>query len=151
MPGNHHFESAQLANDPLANKDFCRWGLDVLATEILALKEIRQYINDDFARACELILSCSGKIIVMGMGKSGHIAKKIAATLASTGTPAFFVHPGEASHGDLGMIGKNDVVAGTSARRMPASPSCRARTTSTCSWRAGRPGASAPSSPVGVT
>ena len=91
-------------------EDFRQWGQDVLATEILALTEIKQYINDDFAQACQLILSCSGKVVVMGMGKSGHIAKKIAATLASTGTPAFFVHPGEASHGDLGMISNNDVV-----------------------------------------
>ncbi|MFZ6044171.1 SIS domain-containing protein, partial [Vibrio natriegens] len=69
-----------------------------------------QYINGDFTRACELIAAASGKVIVMGMGKSGHIGNKIAATLASTGTPAFFVHPGEASHGDLGMIEKGDVV-----------------------------------------
>jgi len=92
------------------NLDFCRWGQQVLSTEIDALKEIAQYINQDFSDACQLILNCTGKVIVMGMGKSGHIAKKIAATLASTGTPAFFVHPGEASHGDLGMIAKSDVV-----------------------------------------
>lgn len=64
----------------------------------------------DFDRACELILACQGRVVVTGMGKSGHIANKIAATLASTGTPAFFVHPGEASHGDLGMITPGDVV-----------------------------------------
>jgi len=93
-----------------SKSDLCRWGQDVIATEILALNEIKQYINDDFARACELVLSCRGKLIVMGMGKSGHIANKIAATLASTGTPAFFVHPSEASHGDLGMISADDVV-----------------------------------------
>ena len=101
-------------------QEFQQWGQDVLATEILALSEIKQYINDDFAKACQLIISCKGKVIVMGMGKSGHIAKKMAATLASTGTPAFFVHPGEASHGDLGMITKDDIVlsisnSGTSA------------------------------------
>ncbi|AWK80933.1 KpsF/GutQ family sugar-phosphate isomerase [Photobacterium damselae subsp. damselae] len=90
--------------------DFCANGLRVIETEIHALNNIRQYINQDFANACELILNCSGKVIVMGMGKSGHIGNKIAATLASTGTSAFFVHPGEASHGDLGMIKKNDVV-----------------------------------------
>ncbi len=92
------------------NQDFCRWGQQVLNTEIDALREIAQYINQDFNEACQLILNCSGKVVVMGMGKSGHIAKKIAATLASTGTAAFFVHPGEASHGDLGMITKSDVV-----------------------------------------
>ncbi|NRA70095.1 MAG: KpsF/GutQ family sugar-phosphate isomerase [Gammaproteobacteria bacterium] len=107
--------------------DFCRWGLEVLATEISALTEIKQYINDDFAQTCRMILACRGKIIVMGMGKSGHIAKKIAATLASTGTPAFFVHPGEASHGDLGMISSNDIVltisnSGTSAEILTLYP-----------------------------
>jgi arabinose-5-phosphate isomerase len=110
-----------------SNDDLCRWGQEVIATEILALTEIKQYINDDFARACELILSCSGKLIVMGMGKSGHIANKIAATMASTGTPAFFVHPSEASHGDLGMISKDDVVlsisnSGTSAEILTLYP-----------------------------
>lgn len=67
-------------------------------------------IDDDFARACELMMACKGRVVVTGMGKSGHVGNKIAATLASTGTPAFFVHPGEASHGDLGMITGNDVV-----------------------------------------
>ncbi len=90
--------------------DFCSHGKKVLDTELLALEKIRHYINDSFTLACELILHCQGKVIIMGMGKSGHIGRKIAATLASTGTPAFFVHPGEASHGDLGMIKKNDVI-----------------------------------------
>ena len=67
-------------------------------------------LSEDFDRACRLILACQGRVVVTGMGKSGHIARKIAATLASTGTPAFFVHPGEASHGDLGMITPRDVV-----------------------------------------
>ncbi|MDP2560700.1 KpsF/GutQ family sugar-phosphate isomerase [Psychrobium sp. 1_MG-2023] len=92
------------------NQDFCLWGQQVVKTEIEALQELTQYINDDFANACQLIINCTGKVVVMGMGKSGHIARKIAATLASTGTPAFFVHPGEASHGDLGMITADDVV-----------------------------------------
>lgn len=91
-------------------EDFCRWGQEVLHTEIAALKEISQYINHDFAAACQLILNCTGKLVVMGMGKSGHIGCKIAATFASTGTPSFFVHPSEASHGDLGMISKDDIV-----------------------------------------
>lgn len=90
--------------------EFCQWGRQVIDTEISALQEITQYINDDFAKACQLVLACKGKVIVMGMGKSGHIANKIAATLASTGTPAFFVHPSEASHGDLGMISSDDIV-----------------------------------------
>ncbi len=84
-------------------------GLAVIKTEAEAVLNLTQYINDDFLRACELMLQCKGKIVIIGMGKSGHIGHKIAATLASTGSPAFFVHPGEASHGDLGMITKNDV------------------------------------------
>ena len=67
-------------------------------------------VNADFIRACEMILDCKGRVVVVGMGKSGHIGNKIAATLASTGTPSFFVHPAEASHGDMGMITKDDVV-----------------------------------------
>lgn len=83
----------------------------VLRTEIQALQQLEQYINADFASACTMILANqTGKVVVMGMGKSGHIGKKIAATLASTGTSAFFVHPGEASHGDLGMIECGDIV-----------------------------------------
>jgi arabinose-5-phosphate isomerase len=78
--------------------------------ESLAVGQLSPCINSDFERACETILACEGRVVVTGMGKSGHIGNKIAATLASTGTPAFFVHPGEASHGDLGMITKNDVV-----------------------------------------
>ena len=85
-------------------------GLAVIRTEADAIAALTSHIDDHFATACELILKCKGKVAVIGMGKSGHIANKIAATLASTGTPAFFVHPGEASHGDLGMISKNDVV-----------------------------------------
>ncbi|MGP1939420.1 MAG: arabinose-5-phosphate isomerase KdsD [Arsenophonus sp. ET-DL9-MAG3] len=82
----------------------------VLEIELNGLNNLQQYINNDFKKACELILKCTGKVVVMGMGKSGHIGRKIAATLASTGTPAFFVHPGEASHGDLGMISNKDIV-----------------------------------------
>ena len=75
-----------------------------------AIDSLRARLNGDFTRACELILACKGRVVVVGMGKSGHIGNKIAATLASTGTPAFFVHPAEASHGDMGMITKDDVV-----------------------------------------
>lgn len=71
---------------------------------------LKQQLNHHFSHACELILACKGRVIVSGMGKSGHIGNKIAATLASTGTPSFFVHPGEASHGDMGMITADDLV-----------------------------------------
>ena len=81
----------------------------VLTIEADAVLHLRETLDDGFARACRLMLACTGRVIVSGMGKSGHIARKIAATLASTGTPAFFVHPGEASHGDLGMVTAQDV------------------------------------------
>lgn len=82
----------------------------VIDTELEAVSALRDRINDGFLKACEFMLHCSGRIVVIGMGKSGHIGSKLAATLASTGTPAFFVHPGEASHGDMGMITDKDVV-----------------------------------------
>ncbi len=78
--------------------------------ELEAVEALFERINADFVRACELLLNCRGRVVVVGMGKSGHIGNKIAATLASTGTPAFFVHPAEASHGDMGMITRDDVV-----------------------------------------
>ncbi len=91
--------------------DYRKAALDVLNTEIEALQQLDQYFDDNFAKACETILANkNGKVVVMGMGKSGHIGNKIAATLASTGTSAFFVHPGEAAHGDLGMIEQGDIV-----------------------------------------
>ncbi|WP_434525812.1 arabinose-5-phosphate isomerase KdsD [Photorhabdus asymbiotica] len=90
--------------------DFQQAGKRVLHIERDGLAELEQYINEDFTRTCELMFNCKGKVIVMGMGKSGHIGCKIAATFASTGTPSFFVHPGEASHGDLGMITPQDIV-----------------------------------------
>ncbi|PIF23545.1 arabinose-5-phosphate isomerase KdsD [Candidatus Pantoea floridensis] len=90
--------------------DFQQAGKAVLRIEREGLEQLDQYINDDFSRACAMIFACRGKVVVMGMGKSGHIGKKMAATFASTGTPSFFVHPGEASHGDLGMVSTNDVV-----------------------------------------
>jgi len=78
--------------------------------EAQAVSLLEQRIGPEFIHACELILKCPGRVVVTGMGKSGHIGRKIASTLASTGSPAFFVHPGEASHGDIGMITGNDVV-----------------------------------------
>ncbi len=85
-------------------------GRAVIDTEARAVADLAQRIDAGFVRACHHMLGCTGRIVVTGMGKSGHIGAKIAATLASTGTPAFFVHPGEASHGDLGMITPKDVV-----------------------------------------
>ncbi|WP_043765265.1 KpsF/GutQ family sugar-phosphate isomerase [Algiphilus aromaticivorans] len=90
-------------------------GSRVIEIERDALDALRARIDDSFSRACEILLGCRGRVVVTGMGKSGHIGSKIAATLASTGTPAFFVHPGEASHGDLGMITRDDVVLAISS------------------------------------
>ena len=83
--------------------------MEVLRIEAQAVLDLVDTIDDAFAEACRMILACKGRVVVSGMGKSGHVARKIAATLASTGTPAFFVHPAEASHGDLGMITSEDV------------------------------------------
>ena len=83
---------------------------DALQTEADALLRIKRDLGDEFVRTVETILACNGKVIMTGMGKSGLVAKKIAATLASTGTPSFYMHPGEAFHGDLGMISKGDIV-----------------------------------------
>ena len=93
-----------------STSDFIEQGLRVLNIERAAIDDITPSVNDAFADACQRMLACKGRVVVTGMGKSGHIGNKIAATLASTGTPAFFVHPGEASHGDLGMITPQDVV-----------------------------------------
>jgi arabinose-5-phosphate isomerase len=89
--------------------EFQRWGQEVLAIELTGLQQLQQTVAQAaFAEACELLYHCRGKVVVLGVGKSGHIARKIASTLASTGTPAFFVHPSEASHGDLGMVSATD-------------------------------------------
>ncbi len=88
----------------------CASGLQVIRTEARAILALESRVDEVFAQACRLMLACSGRVVVTGMGKSGHIGRKIAATLASAGTPSFFVHPGEASHGDMGMITANDVV-----------------------------------------
>ncbi len=90
--------------------NFCKLGLAVIEIEARAVYELSQRINEEFEKACHILLACQGRVVVTGMGKSGHIGGKIAATLASTGTPAFFLHPGEASHGDFGMITAQDVV-----------------------------------------
>lgn len=95
--------------------DFCKLAIKVIETEAQAVLALAERINENFAKICKLILACQGRVVVTGMGKSGHIAHKIASTLASTGTPAFFMHPGEACHGDLGMITKDDLVIAISS------------------------------------
>lgn len=87
---------------------------EVLETEATAILALRERLDQQFVSACRMVLACNGHLIVIGMGKSGHIGHKLAATLASTGTPAFFVHPAEASHGDLGMIRSGDLIVALS-------------------------------------
>lgn len=96
--------------EPASDERFQALGRAVLELEANAVRSLTGRVDAAFVGACRHILACRGRVVVTGMGKSGHIAGKIAATLASTGTPAFFVHPGEASHGDLGMITRDDVV-----------------------------------------
>ena len=97
-------------NKKLKNKKLIEIGQRVIDRETNALSALSISLDESFSSAIELIMGASGRVIVSGMGKSGHIARKIAATMASTGTPAHFVHPAEASHGDLGMIVKGDIV-----------------------------------------
>ena len=107
-----HFSGSGLPiKDSEALRDLAR---AVIETERRALDQLLDRIDESFVSACRHMLNCRGRIVVIGMGKSGHIGSKIAATLASTGSPAFFVHPGEASHGDLGMITADDVVVALS-------------------------------------
>lgn len=101
-----HLKS-KIGFDPAHAVALARETLDIEAAALLGLKN---RLGEAFARAVELVLQCEGRVVVMGMGKSGHVGRKIAATLASTGTPAMFVHPAEASHGDLGMITAHDLV-----------------------------------------
>jgi arabinose-5-phosphate isomerase len=91
-------------------KNYINSAIATIKTEIEGLNSLLGFFDDNYAKAVELILNCKGRVVISGMGKSGHIANKIAATFASTGTPSFFIHPGEASHGDLGMITTDDVV-----------------------------------------
>ena len=90
--------------------NFQKSALETLRIEQQALEVLATQINESFDRACEILLQCKGRVVVTGMGKSGHIGRKMAATLASTGTPSFFMHPGEAGHGDLGMLVRGDVL-----------------------------------------
>ena len=91
-------------------KPYISSAISAIKTEIKGLESLIDFFDENYVKAVDLILNCKGRIILSGMGKSGHIANKIASTFASTGTPAFFIHPAEASHGDLGMINQNDVV-----------------------------------------
>jgi len=91
-----------------------KMGLAVIEAEARAVQSLGERLDSDFNHACHAMLNCKGRIIVIGMGKSGHIGGKIASTLASTGSPAFFIHPGEAAHGDFGMITDNDVIIAVS-------------------------------------
>jgi arabinose-5-phosphate isomerase len=100
----------QMVVETKTNQNLRDLGRAVIVTEERAIHQLLDRIDSRFVNACEILLQCKGRVVVLGMGKSGHIAKKIAATLASTGTPAFYVHPGEASHGDMGMITTTDVV-----------------------------------------
>ncbi len=99
-----------MKNIKLSKDNIYQRAKQVLEIEAESITKLIDRIDDNFVKACEYLINCSGHIVVIGLGKSGHIANKIAATLASTGSPAFFVHPAEASHGDLGMIKKEDVV-----------------------------------------
>lgn len=94
----------------LAPSDYIQDAIDAIRTEQRALELLIDELDERFVNACQTILNCSGRVVVTGMGKSGHIGRKIAATFASTGTPAFFMHPGEAGHGDLGMLVQGDVL-----------------------------------------
>lgn len=100
--------------DKLTKDELLALAADVLDIESRAIASLKARLNDDFAAACELCMQTPGRVVVTGMGKSGHVSNKIAATLASTGTPAFFMHPAEASHGDLGMITSQDLLLAVS-------------------------------------
>ncbi|MDQ1237605.1 MAG: KpsF/GutQ family sugar-phosphate isomerase [Wigglesworthia glossinidia] len=99
-----------LKNSLVSTFDFVKSGKKILALELKNLQQLHQCINHNFQKAGEILLNCSGKIITMGIGKSGYIARKLAATFSSTGNPSFFIHPTEASHGDLGMLSSGDII-----------------------------------------
>lgn len=102
--------ATQYSSQPLSNSDYLQDAINAIRTEQKALDLLIEQLDERFVTACHLIENCQGRIVVTGMGKSGHIGRKIAATFASTGTPSFFMHPGEAGHGDLGMLVKGDVL-----------------------------------------
>ena len=107
---NEGTTATEVSGQDFDDERLCRSGREVIEIETRALSALTPRIDADFAQACRLMLACSGRIVVTGMGKSGHVGRKISATLASAGTPSFFLHPGEASHGDLGMITQHDAV-----------------------------------------
>jgi arabinose-5-phosphate isomerase len=106
----HGDTTKSVSDDAEAGFDFAASGRRVFGIETQGLQAVAERIDGAFSDACRLLLACTGRVVCTGMGKSGHIARKIAATLASTGTPAFYMHPGEAGHGDLGMVTDADVV-----------------------------------------
>jgi len=123
---------APILSTPQARARLVERAVEVLRIEAAAIEALPARIGEPFVTACELVLACRGRVVVSGIGKSGHVGRKIAATLASTGTPAFFVHPAEASHGDIGMITREDVVlalsnSGTTAELMAIVPYVKRR------------------------
>jgi arabinose-5-phosphate isomerase len=114
-----------MTSPPPSSADILAMARRTLEIEAAAITSLVDRIDDSFLDAVNILLACKGRVVVSGMGKSGHVGGKIAATLASTGTPSFFMHPAEASHGDLGMITGQDVVIALSnsgeSRKSPAS------------------------------
>lgn len=111
LNSSYRARSQKLNSENMPNQiDFQSVALETLKIEEHALQVLATQIDERFAQACEIILQCKGRLVVTGMGKSGHIGRKMAATFASTGTPSFFMHPGEAGHGDLGMLVRGDVL-----------------------------------------
>ena len=110
MMPNPTGKRAHTMNDAAESQRLIEMGREALRIEARAVAALEGRLGADFERACRMLLACTGRVVVSGMGKSGHIGGKIAATLASTGTPSFFLHPAEASHGDLGMVTRGDVV-----------------------------------------
>jgi len=108
--GLHPDDAPKPMNDAADSQRLIEMGREALRIEARAVAALVERLGTDFDKACRMLLACTGRVVVSGMGKSGHIGGKIAATLASTGTPAFFLHPAEASHGDLGMVTKGDAV-----------------------------------------
>ncbi|HEY0685336.1 MAG TPA: KpsF/GutQ family sugar-phosphate isomerase [Steroidobacter sp.] len=114
MPRYHSGMGTLPTSNRLDSEQLLARGRRVLATEVAAVQALDARLDGGFVTACQLLFDCRGRVVVTGMGKSGHIGNKIAATLASTGTPSFFLHPAEASHGDIGMITHDDVVVAIS-------------------------------------
>ena len=110
MMPNRTGNRAHAMNDAAESQRLIEMGREALRIEARAVAALEGRLGADFERACRMLLACTGRVVVSGMGKSGHVGGKIAATLASTGTPSFFLHPAEASHGDLGMVTRGDVV-----------------------------------------